>query len=73
MSSLTSSKTVRHCPSHMAQVLTRPDLWDPAMCFHTFVLAAHRQRALSRKDISMGALSPAMIALKPGIKLDFRK
>jgi hypothetical protein len=43
------------------------------MCFHTFVLAAHRQRALSRKDASLAALSPAMIELKPGIKLDFRK
>ena len=43
------------------------------MCFHTFVLAAHRQRALSRKNASMGALFPAMIALKPGIELDFRE
>ena len=73
MISLTSSKTVSHGPSHMAQVLTRPDLWDPAMCFHTVVLAAHRLRALSRKDASLGALSPEMTALKPGIKLDFRK
>jgi hypothetical protein len=73
MSSLTSSKTVRHGPvSHGTGFDTAGSLGSGYVFSH-FRLGCPPPARSIEKSTSMGAFFPAMIALKPGIKLEFPK